>query len=84
MTLTDRAGSVSYGSGTFQGHVAPLDKTVDGKVATEVSVKMDDKVATTVTFKDDAMPRESVDRTLEQIIATVAKIIPRFEPFLTW
>ena len=36
-----------------------------------------------VTWQDVAMPREPVDRTLENIIKCVADIIPRFEPFLS-
>lgn len=35
-----------------------------------------------VTFQDVSMPREPVDRTLEQIIEAAANIIPRFEVFL--
>ena len=41
------------------------------------------KVTLHVTLQDVSTPREPVDRTLEQIIKTVANVIPRFDPFLT-
>jgi hypothetical protein len=34
-----------------------------------------------ITCSDLTMPREPLDRTLEQIIKTVADLIPRFDPF---
>lgn len=34
-----------------------------------------------VAFDDASMPDEPVDRTLEQIIETVANVIPRFDQF---
>ena len=44
---------------------------------------MEHQVAVTVTFQDITMPREPIDRTLENIVETTANIIPRFEGFFT-
>ena len=42
---------------------------------------VDTQVTTYVALQDVTMPREPVERTLEQIIETVANVIPRFETF---
>jgi hypothetical protein len=42
-------------------------------------VKMQIQATVFVTFDDVAMPREPIDRTLEQIIKTVAEVIRRFD-----
>jgi hypothetical protein len=44
-------------------------------------VKVEGDVAVFVTLQDVAMPVTPVDRLLEDIVKTVADIIPRFEPF---
>jgi hypothetical protein len=45
------------------------------------AMRMEHQVAVCVTFQDVSMPREGVDRTLENIVKCVADIVPRFEPF---
>jgi hypothetical protein len=70
--ITGGGQLIAYGSGQFKTY-----KATSG----EITMKMDDEVAITVTFQDVTMPREPVDRTLEQIIETAANIIPCFEPF---
>ena len=44
-------------------------------------VQMKGEVAIYVTWQDLTMPREPVERTLEQIVKTAANIIPRFDGF---
>lgn len=48
-----------------------------------VAMRMYPQVTVQVSFEDFAMPREPVDRTLEDIVKTVADIIPRFQSFFT-
>src|SRR2546422_3438816 len=45
------------------------------------NVQMKGEVAIYVTWQDVPVPSEPVDRTLEQIIETVANVIPRFDRF---
>jgi hypothetical protein len=47
------------------------------------NMQMKGQVAIYVTWQDLPVPREPVERTLEQIIETVAKVIARFDRFLT-
>lgn len=66
-----RAYSVSF------GHDHTKAVTVDtGKVQVNVQVSV------RVALKDSTMPHDTVDRTLAQIIKTVANVIPRFDKFL--
>jgi hypothetical protein len=45
------------------------------------SVNMEAHASVLVSLQDPAMPREPIDVTLENILKTVADIIPLFEPF---
>jgi hypothetical protein len=45
------------------------------------TMHMDAQATIYVAFQDVTMPREPVDRTLEQIVETVANVIPRFNGF---
>ncbi len=81
-------GSITYNGGpvgrsvTFKGHVEALDTVTNGGlIETKTTMEMDNQITVTVTFQDVTMPREPVDRTLEQIIKTAADIIPRFDQF---
>jgi|ERR1022692_593825 hypothetical protein len=68
----------------MQGNVLSI---ASGKLKTSVvseghiKVEMDRQLAVTVTFQDVTMPREPIDRTLEQIVETAAHVVPRFERF---
>ncbi len=57
------------------------DRDAKPNLAEIEAMHMKHQVTIYVTFQDVAMPREPVDRTLEQIIETAANVIPRFEPF---
>lgn len=48
-----------------------------------VQVKMQHTLSLQVTLKDVLMPRGPIDRTLEQIIETVANVVPRFNRFFS-
>jgi hypothetical protein len=61
----------------------PRDDAAENGPPFQSNVQMKGEVALYVTWKDIAMPREPVDRTLEQIIKCVKEIIPRFDAFLT-
>lgn len=61
--------------------VIPRNRTTEGSPGTVSDMPMKAQVPIYVTFQDVAMPREPVERTLEQIIETVANIIPRFDGF---
>jgi hypothetical protein len=57
------------------------DLAAIGTTAFQSDMQMKGKAAIYVTLKDVAVPPESVDRTLEQIIKCVVDIIPRFDRF---
>jgi hypothetical protein len=44
-------------------------------------VKVNVDAAVQITFRDLTMPREPLDRTLEQVIETVTNVIPKFDRF---
>lgn len=52
-----------------------------GASAFQSDMQMKAKAAIYVTWEDVSMPREPVDRTLEQVIKCVADIVPRFDAF---
>lgn len=54
--------------------------TTDGSIPRS-DMEVDCQATVYVAWQDVAMPPEPVDRTLEQIIKTVANVIPRFDPF---
>jgi hypothetical protein len=54
-----------------------------GASALQSDMQMKAKAPIYVTWKDVLMPREPLDRTLEQIIKCVVDIVPRFDAFLT-
>ncbi|HWE85810.1 MAG TPA: hypothetical protein VG267_12760 [Terracidiphilus sp.] len=70
------------GAGRVQpiAHWGPDRKTIPTPAELE-AMHMEHRASVTVTFQDKTMPREPVDRTLEDIIKTIADIIPRFEQF---
>jgi hypothetical protein len=61
---------------------ATMRGQTDGPIT--MSTKADEidlQITGFVTFQNVSVPREPIDRTLEQIIETVANVIPRFDRF---
>lgn len=52
-----------------------------GRPTDPVAMRMYPQVSIQVAFENITMPREPVDRTLEDILKLVADIIPRFDGF---
>lgn len=57
------------------------DETERSRRAMLKDMGVEADISICVTFKDITMPREPVDRTLENVLKTVADIIPRFDQF---
>jgi len=54
---------------------------MQGPAALRSDVQMQGQTSFCVTLQDVSMPRVPVETTLEQIIKTVADIVPRFDRF---
>lgn len=81
-------GTFTDACSTDVGFDQPFSVTVEDVAANRITIRstemeMDTQPTIYVTWKDSLMPREPVDRTLEQIIETVANIIPRFDQFFS-
>ena len=70
-------------TGLFQDMGANLDagtRTVTGRVS-GLAMDMEYQGTIQVTFTNLAVPREPIDLLLQQIVKTVADIVPRFDSF---
>jgi hypothetical protein len=77
MTLTTPLGTVHEVGG--DGEVSIFGPAESAESAGDVKVQSQATVF--IAFRDSAMPREPVNRTLEQIVECVANVIPRFDQF---
>jgi hypothetical protein len=69
-------------SGPTSSIVMPREPITGEPPALQADVQMKAEVAIYLAWKDVPMPREPVERTLVQIVKTVANIIPQFDTFL--
>jgi hypothetical protein len=83
--LTDSNGRRIASASGVTSMISSMDFLTDPRTGTawadHAGVKVDGDVAVYITFRDISMPRVPVDRTLEQIVETVANVIPRFDQF---
>jgi hypothetical protein len=76
-----RAGGIYISASSVTSISSPSHFTSNSVALQSGAMHVDGQASVFVALQDVAMPREPVERTLEQIIETVANVIPRFEQF---